>query len=327
MSRVPPDGQPRRSRAFGLTLEFDFPAPGLPPARDGAHDQREPTRLRLGTPEEIEASWPDEGVEHVFTETFEGDEAPARGIDHAPGRGYRLFARHFGLATISDDGMEVVCAPPELEPWSWQRFLVGRILPWAAVLRGLEAMHASAVTLDGRTLAFVGSSGAGKTSLALRLHLMGAGLLCDDVLALESSPEGVRAHPGASVFCVRDAERDALGTERFARIGELLGHSGKSYVEIRRDEAPGPLSALYFLRRAPDAPDGTIAPLAPEPRLLMSATFNHTVRHPRRLVSMLDVYSRVARDVPVFGVTLTPDLTPEQLAEAVAAHAGGLAPR
>src|SRR3712207_7852895 len=49
------------------------------------------------------------------------------------------------------------CSPPGVAPWRWQRFLVGRILPWAAVLCGLEALHASAVVLDGRAIAFVRS--------------------------------------------------------------------------------------------------------------------------------------------------------------------------
>jgi hypothetical protein len=315
----------RRSRAFGLALEFDFPAPGLPPLPDGDVVSPDPTRMELADAETIDSGWPAEGAERLITEVFEDPANPERGIDHVPGLGYRLFARGFGLATVSEDGRRIVCAPPELEPWSWQRFLVGRILPWAAVLRGREALHASAVSLDGRTLAFVGESGAGKTSLAIRLHLGGAGLLCDDVLALEASAGGVLAHPGASVFCVRDAERDALGPEAFARLGRLLGHSVKSYIEIQRDEHPPPLAAVYFLRPVSGDADGELVlPEPPDLPLLMSATFNHAVALPARLIAMLDVYTQIAREVPVFSVAVTPALGAAELATVIAEHASGL---
>src|SRR4051794_2602481 len=170
-----------RGRAFGLEIESSFEAPGLPAASGPACGPR--VRMDLARAEEIDRDWPGQGATRVLEEHFD-DAAPARTIVFPPDHGYRLYARNFGLARISPSGERVVCAPPDAEPWSWQRFLVGRILPWAAVLRGREAFHASAVGVRGRAVAFVGVTGAGKTSLAVQLVARGARFLTDDVLAL-----------------------------------------------------------------------------------------------------------------------------------------------
>src|SRR5688500_15662333 len=141
-----------RSRAFGIEIAGDFPAPGLPPVAAPAGDP--PTRVRLAEEAVLAARWPDGPAERLLEERLGDDAAePARFIDHRAGDGYRLFARHFGLALIAEDGAEVWCAPPADDPWSWQRFLVGRVLPWAAVLRGREVFHAGAVEVAGGAVA------------------------------------------------------------------------------------------------------------------------------------------------------------------------------
>jgi hypothetical protein len=270
-----------RSRAFGLEIEGDFDAPGLPPVDDpGAVD----TRVRL----DDDCAWPAGGATRLLEERFDDDE-PARTIDHRPGYGYRLYARHFGLAVISEDGGEVRCAPPQDEPWSWQRFLVGRVLPWAAVVRGRELLHASAVAVDGRAVVLLGPTGTGKTTLAARLVLGGARLLTDDALAVDAE---LRAHPGPALLCVRPSERDV------ARIGTVLGVSGKTYVAVDREPAPVPLAALLFLEQ--DGTGPAIEPCPPHPRQLLGCTFNESLRSPERLRRHFEICTEIAERVPLY---------------------------
>ena len=304
-----------RARAFGLEIDAGFEAPGLPPA-DGP--SRGPlTRLDLASPEEIDRDWPENGTRRVLEERFD-DGPPARTIDVDPEQGYRLYARHFGLARISPGGEEVVCAPPDDEPWSWQRFLVGRVLPWAAVLRGHEALHASAVGWRGRAIAFVGETGAGKTSLAVQLVTRGMEFFTDDVLALERSEGTVQGHPGAALVSVRDAERAAIPAASWARLGKVLGHSGKTYVEVPRADRPLPLGALYFLARGETVAVEPIAHL--DPRLLLSSTFALGVQTPARLLNQLDVCSAIARDVPIFRLRIAADAGAGRSADVVQEH-------
>jgi hypothetical protein len=313
-------GQRRRVRAFGLEIDASFDAPGLETA--GGPGAGPVTTLDLASAEEIDRDWPAEGVERVLEEHFD-DGPAARTIDTHPEAGYRLYARHFGLARIAPDGGSILCAPPEDEAWSWQRFLVGRILPWAAVLRGHEAFHASSVAIDGKAVAFVGATGAGKTSLAVQLAVRGLGFVTDDVLVLEHTGGSLLAHPGAGIASIRPAEWEAIPSDTLARLGSVLGHSGKTYVAVPRADLPLPLGAVYFLG-AGEGPE--VEPIAaPDPRLLLSSTFVLGVQTPERLLNQLDVCAMMARQVPMFRLRIGRAVSAERLAATVHEHRAGTA--
>ncbi|WP_386806145.1 HPr kinase/phosphorylase [Litorisediminicola beolgyonensis] len=52
-------------------------------------------------------------------------------------------------------------------------------------------LHASAVALSGRGVLILGSSGAGKSALALALIARGARLIADDAVEVRTVPEGL----------------------------------------------------------------------------------------------------------------------------------------
>jgi hypothetical protein len=301
-----------RTRAFGLEIESTFEAPGLPPASGPASGPA--TTLELAAPAELDRDWPAD-AERLLEERFD-DGPPARTIDNHPLHGYRLYARHFGLARIAVDGSRVVCAPPADEAWSWQRFLVGRVLPWASLLRGFEVLHASAVSIGGRAVAFVGPTGAGKTSLAVRMFARGAGFVTDDVLALDRDQSGgLRAHPGACIASVRPEERAAIPAAIWSTLGTVLGESGKTYVALPRVEHALPLGAVCFLERGEGSAFEPIA--GADPRLLLSSTFVVGVQTPQRLLNQLDVCAALARDVPLYRVRVDTHGGAEALAATV----------
>jgi hypothetical protein len=62
----------------------------------------------------------------------------------------------------------------------------GGVLAAALTLRGELVLHASAVEMAGRAVAFVGPSGSGKSTLAAAACACGARLVTDDVLRVDT---------------------------------------------------------------------------------------------------------------------------------------------
>lgn len=305
------------SNAFGITLRGEFVAPGLPPTDSPV--RLPPTVVEVAERRQIEAAWPHSGSERVLEESFGGSRL-ARTIDRHPEAGHRLYARHFGLALVSADGRRVLCAPPGAAHWRWQRFLIGRILPWAALERGLEVLHASAVAFGDAVVAFIAPTGGGKTSLAMRLVLDGASFLTDDVLAVERADGGIVAHPGAAIASIRPAERVALGAGGVRRLGSLLGHSDKTYVTVQRESRALPLAAVYLLVPDPAARPGIERVEAIDPRVLLASTFIVSVTSPARLANLLELCADLSASVPVFRASVVAAQGAAGLAESVRAH-------
>jgi hypothetical protein len=311
-------GSTLRAHAFGVDVSAGFEAPGLPPGPPSAPLPR--THLELAEPSAIDAAWQPRAPQRLLEEEFGGGSTPARTIDFDEQIGYRLYARHFGLALISPEGERVLCAPPGVAAWRWQRFLVGRVLPWVALLRGREVFHASAVRIGDRAVAFVAPTGGGKTSLALQLVLRGAGFVSDDVLAIETSDsDGVIVHPGASILSVRPAEKAVIERRDWRRLGRVLGTSGKTYVAVEREPDPLPLGALYFLRPTPGR--GTrIDAGGVDPRALLGSSFVVSIATAARLSHLLEVCAEIAAGVPLFTAQVDPEQGSGSLAAAVEDH-------
>jgi hypothetical protein len=306
--------EPRqRGCAFGLDVESEVPVHGLGAPLDGLPR----VRLRLGDEADVARRWRPAEARRV------GAGAPDRTIDVHAELGYRLYARYFGLCLVARDGSEVLCAPPPVASWRWQRFLAGRGLPIAALLRGREVLHAGAVAIGGGVVGLVGPSGAGKSSLTIRLVLGGARFFADDVLTIDATDAALLVHPGIAVASLRSGERERLGIGGDAVLGELLGSSGRHRLHYAMEIAaePEPLRALYFLQPQSGGGAATIRALpAPDPRRLLTSTFVSQVRPPDRLASLLDTCARLAADVPMFEVAMGGDEDSAALAERLWSH-------
>jgi hypothetical protein len=292
----------RTGRAFGLSIDADFEIPGLRPGHDGRSVPG--VILRLADNEEIAAVWRSAGATRIGAEASTGGEID-RTVDVHPELGYRIYARDFGLCLVAPDGSRLLCSPPSASSWRWHRLLLGRCLPLAALLRGYEVIHAGGVVLDDRVLAITGPTGAGKTSLTLRLMLADAGFFTDDVLALELADGELLAHPGLGVINVRTAEHERLDRDSRGKLGDLLERTGQEKLHYAVRPAPGalPLGALYFLTDDGDEASPAIRPVtAPDPRRLLTTAFVHEVRTPKRLARLLDVCAGLSAATSMFDV-------------------------
>ena len=308
----------RAGQAFGLELHGTFRAPGLLDGQSGDGPRR--TAIELASARTLDSDWAKTEAVRLY-EWRNREGRVGMTIDEHPVLGYRLQAAAYGRYVLSRDGGLVRCAPRRTAAWRWQSYLIGQLLPAAAVLSGLEILHASAVIVGGRAVAFTGRSQAGKSSVAINLLRRGVPFLADDIVALEPAGAHVMAHPGSAVVSVRRAEAQAIGAQELERLGAAIGVDDHGVrLRVRRWPTAVPLGVLYVIDRDGEAVE-TAFERAADPRVLLGNPFSSFIRTPQRLTRQLEVYAHVTRTTPIFRVRVPPTVNAAMLAAAVHEHA------
>jgi len=184
-------------------------------------------------------------------------------------------------------------------------YLLGPVLGLLLRLRGVTCLHASAVSIENRCVAFVGSEGAGKSTTAAAFARQGFGVLSDDVAALMEGPEGFRVMPAYPHLCLwQDSVEMLYGSSealpRFSTGWEkrrlALGNQG-----TRFENRSLPLGAIYLLGdRHPDQ-----APFVEEVRpkagllSLVADTFANKILDREMRAREFAVLGRLVTTVPI----------------------------
>lgn len=300
-----------RSTVFGLDVRADSPVELI----ERSHSA--PTRRVLAlsiADRAAQRGWPDDA--ELISEQLEPNGETCFQIEAHTEAGYLIAGPRYGAHLLASDGSTVRCAPGGASDQQWQRMLVAQVLPFAALLHGLEVFHASAVTFEQRAIALLGPSHIGKTSTALELCRLGASFLADDVLAVELSDERLLAYPGTPVAGVDrgDCERLALAIDLGAV--QLGVNSREHLLRLPAADEPAPLGALFFVQRIADGPARPRFEKVLDAPTLIAGTFNFVQASPMRLRRLLDVCAVAAR-TRVERVTLGPGIGARELAEAV----------
>jgi hypothetical protein len=307
--------------AFGLQVVSPRQLPVLPPAPDRARGRRR-TTIRPVAAADLEREWAGARSPERVLERRYRDGRLVMSVDYDGGTGYRVYAPRNGRHLVSPDGARISSAVPRIAPWRWQRLLFAQALPLAATLRGLELLHASAVQLDGRVVAFVARAGTGKTSLAAHLVAGGARLVTDDVLAVEWLDERLVAHPGPPTFNVAQEQLALFSAEGRERLGQVLGTADKRILATPVVDGPRPLAALYRLQR-PVGERIRIEGAGSDPLRILANSFNVYVRTPSRIENQLETAARITETVPTFTVAIPSDASAADIARAVTSHGAG----
>ena len=102
----------------------------------------------------------------------------------------RYLLRFPGLADfeISEDGTEVFAYPVrDVDEATVEHLYINQVVPLALSRQGKPAFHASVVTVPGGSIAFLGKTGMGKSTLAASFALHDSAFLTDDALIIEES--------------------------------------------------------------------------------------------------------------------------------------------
>jgi hypothetical protein len=303
-----------RRAAFGLTLEVDprIEIPGVPELDTSPPLSGISTCVKLD-PKELHRRW--SLVEHTSTRVREQRDGGAvlLCVDFVPTTGYLLSAPAVGRILISPDGTELLCDPKPGCP-EWTTLIPAQALPLAATLRGFEVLHASGVVLGGRAALFTGPPGAGKSSLAAALLRLGATLLSDDTVALETRDGALVAHPGAALLHLRAAEHDRLSTRERSVLGPPVAFPGKQRYVPSVIASEAPFGKLFLLDRSTHGnPVERVE--AVDPLVLLASTFNLSVRTPERLTRHLDLAADLAASGHIYRLRIRPEIDATRLAE------------
>ena len=163
------------------------------------------------------------------------------------GAGYRL--RFYGTADfVVDSGLSgVVIHAVDGVPQDTLGVLVsGTLLSFLLALRGEPVLHASAVDVGGTAVAFVGSSGMGKSTMATLLCAAGAQLITDDVLRVDLSRPRPRCYLGATALRLRKSAEDLAELFPVAPNHRVTGDGRDSLTMTPATEELLPLGALVI---------------------------------------------------------------------------------
>jgi hypothetical protein len=210
-------------------------------------------------------------------------------------------------------------------------YITGPIMGFVLRMRGVLALHASAIIHDGYAIAFAGTSGRGKSTLAAALAQAGSVVLTEDLLALDPPDHGGRV----TAHCGYDYVRlwpDSAALLEAPNLATVTPTWDKLRFPIAAPPASAPLGVVYCLD-APDAAGGRgfSAPLSPANAVieLLPDTYLPQLLRPNERAHELLSLGELVRHVPVrrlvppalpHGVAALQDLLAEDLHSFV--HAG-----
>jgi hypothetical protein len=205
------------------------------------------------------------------------------------------------------EGREIVIHPAAgASERNLRLFLLGSALGALLHQRGLLPLHANAIDLGGRAVAFSGHSGAGKSTIAAWFHDRGHPILADDVCVIGFGEHGeALAYPGIP--------RLRLWREALEASGRDVGAYDRSFDDLDKFDVPTartaelkplPLAAVYLLHKSQaDEGEARIDRLTGVDAVetLISNTYRGAyLKSIGRTGEHLAACVRVARSVPVF---------------------------
>jgi hypothetical protein len=214
-------------------------------------------------------------------------------------------------------GREIDVDPaPQAQEFTLRSYIVKAAL--AAILRQQDKLilHASAVAIDGRAAAFIGSSGMGKSTTTAALHARGHPVLADDLVAVDvQHRHGPHVLPGAPHLALLPESARAIGDDP-DRLPRIAPRSPKHARDAGRGFAhlPVKLGRIYVLA---DGERNAVAPIARDDALgaLVVHTFGRRVFQPTPNAGHFLQCATLVRSVTITRLERVRDL--DQLAQLV----------
>lgn len=225
-------------------------------------------------------------------------------------------------AGLLEEGRAVTVDPaPGVHGALLQSFLLGPVLAFLLHQRGLLVLHASAVEIGGRAVAFLGPPAAGKSSTAAALYARGHAVVADDLVAVQTAGARPAVFPGFPLLRLcrdawdRYAAREAAWDPSAVDEGKSVWAAGQGFQSERL-----PLQRLYVLESGDRSAIGPMPP-AQAAVALARQTFAGR-REAGAALAHLRQCEALARSGVMRRLCRGPDLCPDAVAQLVEDDSG-----
>lgn len=293
-----------RYRAYGLTLSCTGPIQELaqtPPPEAGAETDLHIVFAQPDEPVPSPSDW--------YLTISLADGSPWMRCAKVP-FGYLLDFPNLAYFLFDISNHSLHCIPQQhIPPHTLHHLLLDQVLPLVLNYKGKEALHGAAVVTPYGACAFVGVTGAGKSTLAAGFLSAGYTVLTDDCVVLETRSDTIVAIPAYPSLRLWD---DAIA-ELFGTIGScapVAHYTPKqrfaAALATSHTASAIPLAGIYVLGTGDStqtvSPAVTeISPMIERDALmtLLSLAFKLDIRDQHRLTQELDFLRHVVTQVPV----------------------------
>ena len=192
-------------------------------------------------------------------------------------------------------------------------YLLGPVMGFVMLLRGVVCLHASAVAIGNEAIALLGPAGSGKSTTAAAFAERGYRILAEDVVTLDDRGDHFLVRPGYPCIRLWPAAVKALyGSE--THLPRLTPNWDKCYLDLNDNfqQEPLRLAAIYHLgERQNDASAPFVQPLDRAEGLisLVANTYATKLMDKHMRAREFELLTRVVTSVPVRRVTPHSDVS------------------
>lgn len=245
--------------------------------------------------------------------------------------GYLMHFPHLANFVFDTSNDSIRCIPePQTPPHTLHHLLLDQVIPLVLNYKGNEVLHGAAVVTPYGACAFVGPTGAGKSTLAASFLSAGYSVLTDDCVVLDSRGRDIMAIPAYPGLRLWDDAITALfgSTGSYAPVAH---YTPKQRFTAALSATPFcssgvPLAGVYVLgtnadEHAPLASTPEIRPFSVREALmtLLSLAFKLDIQDHRMLTREFDFLHRLVTQIPVRRL-----IVPDSFATFPAVHAAVL---
>ncbi len=294
---------PHAYRICDLLLSSNSVLPELVPA-EGSHPDCHFELLSAEEHPVVEVDW-----FHSWKADENGEEEENKEPWLRLGRvadGYLLRFPSCGDFIVSTDTMRIECRPlPGIPEVTVRHLLLDQVIPLVLSRRERIVLHASAVLTRNCVIAFAGSSGQGKSTLAMSFAREGCPLFADDCLVLRVGLEGWMAIPSYPGIRLWPSSVDALLRESVP-TRDVADYTSKRRLGetemLRYASGSAPLRGLFVL--ACGAGEVALEKLSPGRAMiaLVKFAYNLDVKDVSFLRRQFDTVARLTEDVPAYAI-------------------------